>query len=365
MSTSEFTILSAADLRAFTESVFKSIGCSSEDAILATDVLIKADLRGIDSHGVARLSGYIRLYENGRINPKPNIRIVREKHSVFTIDGDSGLGLVIAPKTMDMVIERTNRYGSSYASIGNSNHFGIAAYHAMKALEHGYIGMAMTNASPLVAPTNSKERMLGTNPICYAIPAGEEPAFVVDMASSAAANGKLEIAERKNKPVPFGWLEDKDGKATDNPVDLRNGGHLLPLGSDYDHGSHKGYGLGALVDILSGVLSGANYGPWVPPFVAFLPVKPDLPGKGLGHFLGAMDLDGFIDRQEFGNRMDHWIRRFRNAAPVNPDKKVIVHGEPEFELYGERIQSGIPIIDKVKDDLTKLAVNLRIEHPFD
>lgn len=364
MSTSEFTTISQSDLRLYTESVFKRIGCSHEDAKLAADVLIKADLRGIDSHGVARLSGYVRLYENGRINTQANLKIVREKHAVFTVDGDGGLGLVIAPKVMEMVIDKTVKYGASNAAIGNSNHFGIAAYHAMMALEHGFIGMAMTNASPLVAPTYSKERMLGTNPICYAIPAGEEPAFVVDMASSAAANGKLEIAERKQKPVPFGWLENKAGEPTDNPTDLKAGGHLLPLGSDFEHGSHKGYGLGALVDIMSGVLSGANYGPWVPPFVAFLPVMPDLPGKGLGHFLGAMDVDGFMDKAEFGRRMDHWIKRFRAATPVSEDKKVIVHGEPELELYDERLLGGIPLIDKVKTDLTELAEKYQLDHPF-
>lgn len=359
-----FKTITESDLRHFTESVFRAIGCPDEDARLASDVLIKADLRGIDSHGVARLSGYVRLYENGRINTKPDIQITREKHSVFSVDGDSGLGLVIAPRTMEKVIEKTEKFGSSYVAIGNSNHFGIAAYHAMMALEKGFIGMAMTNASPLVAPTNGKERMLGTNPICYAIPAGEEPAFVVDMASSAAANGKLEIAERQNKPVPFGWLENKEGKATDNPADLKGGGHLLPLGSDYEHGSHKGYGLGALVDILSGVLSGANFGPWVPPFVAFLPVLPDLPGKGLGHFLGAMDIDGFMDRNEFAGRMDTWIRRFRKSAPVHPDKPVVIHGEPEFALHDLRKTAGIPLIDRVCLDLGNLAESYKLEHPF-
>jgi len=287
--------ISPSDLSIFTINVFKSIGCSSQDAALAADVLISADLRGIDSHGVARLDGYVRLYENKRIN----IRIIREKKGVFTIEGDAGLGLVVAPKAMETAIEKTHQYGVSYGAVCNSNHFGIAAYHAMMALEHGYIGMAMTNASPLVAPTFSKERMLGTNPICYAIPAGKQAPFVLDMASSAAANGKLEIAERKNLKVPEGWLETKDGANTDDPKDLKEGGHLLPLGSDKNHGSHKGYGLGALVDILSGVLSGSSFGPWVPPFVSFLPVLPDMPGKGLGHFLGVMDIDGFIEKQEF------------------------------------------------------------------
>jgi LDH2 family malate/lactate/ureidoglycolate dehydrogenase len=361
---SNYQIISDTDLKVFTENVFKSIGCNPNDAALAADVLIKADLRGIDSHGVARLDGYVRLYESGRINTKPNIRIVREKKSVLTMDGDGGLGLVVAPKAMEATIEKTHLYGSGYAAVTNSNHFGIAAYHAMMALQHHYIGMAMTNASPLVAPTFSKERMLGTNPICYAIPACKEAPFVLDMATSAAANGKLEIAERKQAPVPQGWLETASGQATNDPKDLKAGGHLLPLGSDKDHGSHKGYGLGALVDILSGVLSGAGFGPWVPPFVSFLPVLPDMPGKGLGHFLGAMDVDGFMEKSEFLQRMDLWIGRFKSAKRVDEGQAVLIHGEPEAQLHTERLTSGIPIIQPVVNNLVILAEKYKLEHPF-
>ncbi len=359
-----YSTVIADDLKTFTASVFKAIGCNITDAELAADVLIKADMRGIDSHGVARLTGYVRLYENKRINTQPNIRIVREKGSVFTVDGDSGLGLVVAPKTMQIAIDKTDIHGAGFGAVCNSNHFGIAAYHAMMALEKNYIGMAMTNASPLVAPTYSKERMLGTNPICYAIPAKKYPPFILDMATSAAANGKLEIAERQNKPVPEGWLETKNGNVTNDPKDLKDGGHLLPLGSDKDHGSHKGYGLGALVDILSGVLPGANFGPWVPPFVAFLPVLENLPGKGLGHFVGAMDVSGFDDVDVFLDRMDLWIDRFKSATPVNDQQKVLIHGEPEYWTEISRQIKGIPIIDKVSADLITLAEKYKIEHPF-
>ncbi len=360
----DYQTIDVSDLSIFTINVFKSIGCSSRDAALAADVLLRADLRGIDSHGVARLEGYVRLYENKRINTKPNIRLSREKKGVFTIDGDAGLGLVVAPKAMETAIEKTFQYGNSYGAVHNSNHFGIAAYHAMMALEHGFIGMAMTNASPLVAPTFSRERMLGTNPICYAIPAGKQAPFVLDMATSAAANGKLEIAERKNLPVPEGWLETKNGATTKDPKDLKEGGYLLPLGSDKDHGSHKGYGLGALVDILSGVLSGASFGPWAPPFVSFLPVLPDMPGKGIGHFVGAMDIDGFIEKQDFLDRMDQWILRFKNAKPVNNEEPVIIHGEPEAEMHVQRAKNGIPLTGKVAASLVTLAEKYHIEHPF-
>lgn len=364
MNNTETITLNPDELKLFASSILKKSGCPDNDAKLASDVLIAADLRGIDSHGVARLSGYVRLIEAGRVNTKPNLRILRKKHSVFTVDGDAGLGLVIAPAVMDMVLEHTSKHGSSFAAVSNSNHFGIAAYHAMKALQHSFIGMAMTNASPLVAPLNSKERMLGTNPICYAIPAGKEEPFVLDMATSAAANGKLEIAERKQVQVPEGWLQTRDGLNTNDPGGLKNGGYLLPLGSDADHGSHKGYGLGALVDILSGVLSGAAFGPWVPPFVSFLPVLPDLPGKGLGHFLGAMDVDGFMEKEEFKSRMDLWIRRFKSAEPIDPNKPVLIPGHPEMSLHNERQNHGIPLQLKVADDLKQLAEKLNIDHPF-
>jgi len=252
-------------LRNFTQNIFLAIGCSQEHAELAADVLLKSDLRGIDSHGVARLSGYVRLWEKQRINPTPNIRIVHETATTATVDGDAGLGLVVAPFAMKVAIEKAETYGSGWVAIKNSNHFGIAGYHALMAVEKDMIGFAMTNASPLVAPTFANERMLGTNPMCYAFPAGKYPPVVVDMATSAAANGKLEIAQRSGKPVPEGWIQDANGNYTTDPHALKTGGSLLPLGSDREHGSHKGFGLSATVDILSGVLSGANYGPWVPP----------------------------------------------------------------------------------------------------
>ena len=158
-----FHTLKGDELRSFAISVFRYIGCNDADANLATDVLLKADLRGIDSHGVARLSGYVRLWEKGRINAKPNIKVVRETPSTATMDGDAGLGLVVAPRAMELAIEKGKNCGTGWVAVGNSNHCGIAAYHAMKALEFNMIGYALTNASPLVAPTFSKERMLGTN----------------------------------------------------------------------------------------------------------------------------------------------------------------------------------------------------------
>ncbi len=348
-------------LREFTESVFLKIGCSTEHARLAADVLIRSDIRGIDSHGVARLSGYVRLWEKKRINAAPDIQIVHRTATTATVDGDSGLGLVVAPFAMKLAIEMAAQYGSGWVSVCNSNHFGIAGYHALMAVENDMIGFAMTNASPLVAPTYANERLLGTNPMCYAFPAGKHKPLVVDMATAAAANGKLEIAQRANKPVPQGWVQDKEGKDSIDPNELKSGGSLLPLGSDKDHGSHKGYGLGATVDILSAVLSGANYGPWVPPFVAFLDPPNDPVGKGIGHFVGALSVAGFRPAQDFKDHLDNWIDRFSSAKTVDPDKKVIIPGQPEWEAETERAETGIPLVNAVVDDLNALAEKLQIK----
>jgi LDH2 family malate/lactate/ureidoglycolate dehydrogenase len=354
-------IVTESTLRQFTQNIFLAIGCSDEHARLAADVLLRSDMRGIDSHGVARLSGYVRLWEKGRINPTPDIRVVHETPTTATVDGDAGLGLVVAPFAMQVAIQKAEQYGSGWVSVRNSNHFGIAGYHALMAVEKDMIGFAMTNASPLVAPTFSNERMLGTNPMCYAFPAGKYPPLIVDMATSAAANGKLEIAQRSGKQVPEGWIQDGEGNFTTDPHALKTGGSLLPLGSDREHGSHKGFGLSATVDILSAVLSGANYGPWVPPFVAFLDPPTDPVGQGIGHFLGAMRVDGFRQVQDFKDNLDNWISRFKSAQTIDPNQKVIIPGEPELEAEIDRKQNGIPLVDAVVKDLNELAVRFGVE----
>lgn len=336
------------------------MGCSLEHADKASEVLLSADLRGVDSHGVARLSGYVRLWDAGRINTRPDVHIVHETPSTAVVDGDSGLGLVVAPFAMEVALQKAAAAGSGWVSVKNSNHFGIAGYHAMMALERDMIGMAMTNASPLVAPTFAKERMLGTNPIAVAIPANEQPAFVADFATTTAANGKLEILQRKNQQAPEGWIQDKEGATSTNPHELRSGGALLPLGGDREHGSHKGYCLGAIVDIFSAVLSGANYGPWAPPFVSFLPLPPDPVGQGLGHFFGAMRVDAFRPAAEFKANMDTWISRFRQAAPV-AGQKVLIPGDPEREMEKERRVQGIPVLEPVVKDLEEVAARFQLK----
>ncbi len=356
-------LFSYTQLLSFTQNIFQKIGCPEKDAHTAATVLLSADLRGVDSHGVARLSGYVRLWEAKRVNAKPSLNIVHETFSTAVVDGDSGLGLVVAPYAMQVAIDKANKAGTGWVSVQNSNHFGIAGYYGLKAVGQDMIGIAMTNASALVAPTFSIERLLGTNPICVAIPAGEEPPFVADLATTTAANGKLEILQRKNQIAPTGWVQDKDGNMSTNPHELKAGGALLPLGGDREHGSHKGYALGAIVDIFSAILSGANYGPWVPPFPAYVPMPEQMPGKGIGHFFGAMRIDAFRSATEFKAHMDNWIRRFRSAQPVKGQERVLIPGDPEREAEMTRLKDGIPLVGAVVKDLKYLAEKFDV--PFE
>ncbi len=349
------TTYSYNQLYAFTYAVFCGMGSSDTDATTATKTLLSADMRGIDSHGIARLTGYVRLWEAGRVNAQPNIRVVHETPSTAVVDGDAGLGLVVAPFAMSIAIQKAKIAGTGWVAVRNSNHFGIAGYHAMMALQHDMIGIAMTNASALVAPTFSVERMLGTNPIAVAIPADKQPPFVADFATTTAANGKLELLQRKNAPTPEGWVQDKNGATSTDAHELKKGGALLPLGGDREHGSHKGYALGSIVDIFSALLGGASYGPWAPPFPAYVPMPADMPGQGLGHFFGAMRVDAFRPADEFKLHMDNWISRFRAATPAEGHEKVLIPGDPEREMEYIRATEGIPLVESVLDELKKVG----------
>jgi LDH2 family malate/lactate/ureidoglycolate dehydrogenase len=183
---------------------------------------------------------------------------------------------------------------------------------------------------------------------------------VADLATTTAANGKLEILQRKNEAAPLGWIQDSQGRPSTNAHELKTGGALLPLGGDRDHGSHKGYALGAIVDIFSAVLSGANYGPWVPPFPAYVPMPTGMPGKGIGHFFGAMRIDAFRPATEFKTDMDRWIRRFRSATPIPGHDHVLIPGDPEREMEHERRQTGIPLLPSVVEDLKNVAQKLGV-----
>ena len=352
-------------LREFSARVFLHFGVPEKDAMQAADVLACADLRGIDSHGVARLHSYFDMLSLGRINPKPEIKVLRSTLSTATVDGDNGLGLVVGPQANQIAMEMAAKSGSGWVSVLNTNHFGIAGYYVLKALEHDLIGWAMTNSTKLVAPLWGAERMLGTNPIAIAFPGKDQPPIVIDMATSAAAYGKIEMARRSGDTIPYGWGIDSQGRVTTNPDDTVAGGALLPLGSDRERGGHKGYALAMMVDILSCVLSGANWGPFAPPFALRQEIPQRSVGKGIGHFFGAMQIDGFIDVDMFKHQVDDYIRVFRATKPAPGTNGPLIPGDPERESEQLRRKGGVPLILPVIEELLDISEKTGISLDLD
>lgn len=350
-------------LREFVVRVFASYGIPDEDARTAADVLIVSDLRGIDSHGVARLVTYCDMLDLKRINPRPRPSIVRETPSTATVDGDNGLGLVVGPWANRVAMSKAESAGSGWVSVRNTNHYGIAGWYVLEALKRDLIGWSMTNTTKLVAPLWGGERMLGTNPIAIAFPGLEEPPIVIDLATCAVAYGKIEIARRKQQPIPDGWAIDASGSVTHDPAGMIEGGALLPLGSDREHGGHKGYALAMMVDVLSAVLSGANWGPFTPPFALRQEIPARSVGKGIGHFFGAMRIDGFVEPEEFKRQIDDLIRTFRKTRPMPGTGGPLIPGDPEREAEARRRVDGIPLVLPVVEDLRRVSQRTRV--PFD
>jgi len=363
MSDVETRIYPIEQLSEFSVRVLRHFGVPEDDAQLAAEVLATSDLRGIDSHGVARLHTYFDMLTLERINPRPNVQIARETPSTATVDGDNGLGLVVGPKANAIAMDKAEQVGSGWVSVCNTNHFGIAGYYPLQALQRDLIGLAMTNSTKLVAPLWGAERMLGTNPIAMAFPGLNEPPVVVDFATSAVAYGKIEIARRNGEAIPEGWAVDASGAVTSDPTAMIEGGALLPLGSDREHGGHKGYCLSAMVDMLSCVLSGANWGPFAPPFALRQEIPERSVGKGIGHFFGALRIDGFIEPAQFKAQVDEWIRVFRATKPAPGTDGPLIPGDPEREAERIRRQEGIPLVMPVVEELRDISAKTGI--PFD
>lgn len=355
--TSEYQLSTEQKLKDFVAAVLQKVGVAPDQARVVGDVLVAADMRGIESHGVARLeSYYVSRIRNGKLKAKPNYEIVRETETSVLYDADNGLGHPAGKLAMEKVIEKARKNGAAFGAVRNSNHYGIAGYYAMLALEHDMIGMASTNSVRYGAPTFGKDVLLGTNPLAYAIPTGKEPAFVLDFATTTVPKGKLEVYKRKGLPLKDGWAIDANGYPTHDPDEALRGA-LLPLGGfGTDNSGHKGYGLGLLVDILCGVLSGGKFG-------TGLPLVTDTMEGAISHWFGAFRVDGFRDVEAFKADMDRELRAFKDSQKVPNAERIYVAGEIEFEKTLYHREHGVPVHSKVWEGLVKLAGELGI--PFE
>lgn len=353
-------------LRNFCVQALEALSVPSDSARITADVLLTADLRGIDSHGVARLGFYVEKLRDGTMRPRSRIRTVLETDVTAVIDADGGMGPPVSHRAMEWAIEKALNAGAGFVAVRNSNHYGIAGYYAMMALEHDCIGVSMTNAFVFVVPTFARKAMLGTNPIAVAIPAGQERPFVLDMATSAVPFGKLEVHGRLGESIPPGWAVDTTGAPATDPGRLMDslrerrgvGGGLLPLGgAGQQLGGHKGYGLALLVDILCGLLAGALYADLV------YPTAPDRAfPSGIGHFFGALRVDAFRPLVEFKTAMDDLERRLKQASRSEGRDRIYIHGEKEFEAAERRTRQGIPLSPSVLTELREIAAELKV--PF-
>lgn len=342
------TIVQESDLRNSIAPIFEKMGVPADDARVATDVLVLADLRGVDTHGVSNmLRSYVTGYQNGQINPRPDWKIVRESPSTATIDSDRGLGTIITPKAMEIAIDKAKNVGVGMVTVGNARHLGMASYHSMLALEHDMIGVCMTSCPPSVVPTYGAEPRLGTNPIAFAVPAKNEPPFVFDAATSSVAGNKIGIARRLGSKLEPGWLADEDGNPIMEEIDPPDKYTLLPLGSTRELGSHKGYGLACMVDILAGVLTGMGYG-------AF-PGRPNF-----GHYVAAYSIDAFTEVDAFKETMDEWLLMMKNTKPAPGHDRVLVAGQPEAEMEAVRRVEGIPLHNDVVQYIRDLCSELSL-----
>ncbi len=341
----------APDLERFTVEVLKKLGVPEAEARIVADVLVLADLRGVDSHGVGRLHLYVAGLESGVIARRAEVKVVAAYPALALVDGGKGLGQVVSYQAMRRCLDMAGQAGMACVTVTNSNHYGIAAYYALMALERDMIGISLTNSRPHVPPTFGRQAMLGTNPIAMAVPTGRERPWVLDMATSAIPLGKVEVAQRLAKPLREGLAVDGDGLPTTDPEVVLRSGALLPLGGPAETAGYKGYGLSVLVDILTGVLSGAGYCAAMSPVWCASPTA---------HFFAALRVDAIRPLDEFKAMMDEMIRALRDSPKAVGQERIIIHGEPEFEAEERRRREGIVLPAKVVESLQEIGERLGV-----
>lgn len=346
------------NLKELCNNVFERFGYNKEDSNIITDVLLMADLYGIESHGIQRLVLYYNGIKNGRIKVNSKMKVIKETPLSVLVDGNKEMGQLVSKNSMDIAINKAKIYGFGMAVVKNSNHFGISGYYAKMAADQGFIGISMTNTQAVVLPTYSKRRMLGTNPIAISMPAKPIP-FLLDMSTSVVTRGKMEVYSKNNEPIPEGWALDEEGKIiTDSKkiieiTDREGLGGILPLGGHSEKfGGHKGYGLGLAVEMFTSILSGG----FTSDNVRF---SKDV--DGVSHTFIAIDYGMFGDKNEIEKRMSDYMQKLRDSEKVQGASRIYTHGEKEIEAYNDRIKNGIPVNQNTIKEIEDICDYLKLD----
>ena len=336
------------DMHATVVDIFLKMGMPPDEAEVASDVLVYADIRGIETHGVSNmLRNYVKSFGEGGINPTPNPKIVREMPAAATLDCDGGHGLVVGPMAMEMAIERAKVYGIGTITANNGRHFGAAAYHAAMAIDHDMIGLAMTSGGMSVVPVDGSKPMFGLNPIAIAIPTRHEAPFIFDASMSSVAGNKIVLAKRLGVPVAPGWITGADGVPITEESEVPENYFMLPSGGTRENGSHKGSSLGIWVEIMCGLLGATGAGP-------------NREGGASHHFI-AYNIEAFTDLDGFKDDMDTYMKEIREAPPIPGADRVLYAGLPEHEEEIERNENGIPYHPEVIDWFRGITGELNID----
>jgi len=349
--------IAVAALRDWTQALATAVGTPSDIAADVAEILVSADCRGIASHGTARLPNYVALIDGAVMDAAARPVVEHEFGGVARIDARNGWGHHAGRIAVDHAIERARQFGVSLAVVRNSNHYGIAGWYALRAASVGMIGLSLTNSSPLVAPTRALHPLLGTNPIAMAAPAGQYGTFCLDMATSTVPRGRIEVASRRGETLPVGWAIGPDGRPATTP-EAALAGALLPLGGLEETAGYKGYGLALVVDILTGVLAGAAFGPNV------IGLFSTQAASDLGHAVWVIDLESLGGAGAFAQRLEGYLDRLTSAETVpGAPGRVLVPGEPEADAERRSLARGVVLDRQHHGSLVDLGARVGVPFP--
>jgi len=355
MEKSDIQKIQFAELKEFCRQAYQKVGVPGNEAEIVADLLVRSDLRGVETHGVTRLPIYIQRLQKGFVRKESKITVVKEKGSTAFLDAHGSMGHLSAFRGMGKAIQKAEEHGIGWVSVKDSGHFGVAGLFPMMALKKDFIGYVVSNSAPMMFPWGGKQRIVGNNPLAYAFPADQCLPVVLDFSLSVVSSGKLILCRKKGERIPLGWAVDKEGVPTEDPYEgYEGGGALAPVGG------HKGYGLVLAHEMLTAVLTG---GKWTKTIKSLYEEDPS--GiQGTCHSFMALDPDCFVAREEFKKNMDAYIKSIKGSAKAKGTAEILVPGEPEHRTEARLLKEGIPLPPNTVKDLVALAEALKIAHPF-